>query len=159
MPSEGPMAPQKITPKGLGNYLEVMSKSVFQPGISWKVIENKWPGMREAFDGFDAIKIAKYGTAKLDALTSDTRVVRNRRKLEAIIANAQVMQALEKEHGSFKKYLRSHADFDATVKDRRKRFKFMGEMGSYHFLYVVGEKVPPYEEWCERSGVKSTHGK
>jgi 3-methyladenine DNA glycosylase Tag len=57
------------------------------------------------------------------------------------------MVDLEEENGSFKDYLRSHDDFDATVKTLRKDFKFLGEMGCYHFLYVVGEEVPPYEEW------------
>ena len=46
----------------------------------------------------------------------------------------------------YKKYLRSHDDFKATVKDIRKQFKFVGEMGSYYFLYVIGEEVPPHEE-------------
>ncbi|MSQ24970.1 MAG: hypothetical protein EXR49_01650 [Dehalococcoidia bacterium] len=64
------------------------------------------------------------------------------------------MVALEGEHGSFRTYLRSHGGFDATAKDLRKRFKFMGEMGTHHFLYVVGEDVPPYEEWCARTGMK-----
>ena len=54
---------------------------------------------------------------------------------------------LEAKHGSFRGYLRSHEDFDATVKDVRKQFKFMGDMGTYLFLYVVGEEVASYEEW------------
>ena len=41
--------PEKIRPRGLGDYLEVMSKAVFQPGMSWKVVDAKWPGTREAF--------------------------------------------------------------------------------------------------------------
>ena len=42
-------APEKINPKSLGDYLEVMSKAIFQAGISWRVVESKWPGIREAF--------------------------------------------------------------------------------------------------------------
>ena len=42
-------APERIEPAGLADYLEVMSKSVFQPGMSWKVVAAKWPGIREAF--------------------------------------------------------------------------------------------------------------
>lgn len=57
-------------------------------------------------------------------------------------------------HTAFRKYLRSHEDFDATVRALRKRFKFLGESGAYHFLYVVGEQVPPYEEWCASRGVR-----
>ncbi len=55
---------------------------------------------------------------------------------------------------AFRKYLRSHEDFEATVKALRKRFKFFGDFGAYYFLHVVGEQVPDYEQWCESRGVK-----
>ena len=140
-------APERIEPKRLGDYLEVMSKAVFQTGISWRVVEKKWPDIREAFEGFDADVVAAFGEAELDALTNDTRVIRNRRKLEAVVANARRLIELDRAHGGFRGYLRSHADFPALVKDFRKQFKFMGDMGSYYTLYVVGEDVPSHEEW------------
>ena len=74
-------APKKIQPKSVGDYLEVMSKSVFQSGMSWKVVENKWPGIREAFREFDAEAVADLSPDDLDELASDRRVIRNRRKL------------------------------------------------------------------------------
>ena len=144
-------APERIEPQSLGDYLEVMSKSVFQSGMSWRVIEAKWAGIREAFHGFDAEIVASLGPDEIDGLAGDKRVIRNRRKLEAIVDNARIILELEGSHGSFQKYLRSHGDFDSTIKDLRKTFKFLGEMGCYHFLYVVGEQVPSYEEWCARS--------
>jgi 3-methyladenine DNA glycosylase Tag len=139
--------PERIEPTSLDDYLEVMSKAVFQTGMSWKVVEAKWPGIREAFRGFDAQAVARFTPEDLDQLTNDPRVIRNRRKLDAIVANAARMIALEAEHGTFRRYLRSHASFDATVGDLRKQFKFLGDMGCYYFLYVVGEKVPPHHEW------------
>ncbi len=139
-------APEKIEPKSLDDYLDVMSKTVFQSGMSWRVIESKWPGTREAFRGFDAQAVADMTLQDIDELAKDTRVIRNRRKLEAVVGNANRMIELEKEHGSFKNYLRSHGDFKSTVAAMRKDFKFLGEMGSYFFLYVVGEEVPPHEE-------------
>jgi DNA-3-methyladenine glycosylase I len=144
-------APAQIKPQRLGDYLEIMTKSVFQSGISWKVVESKWPDIREAFQEFDAETVAAFGEPELDALAQDKRVIRNRRKLDAIVHNARRMIELDEQHGGFRKYLRSHDDFDATIKDIRKQFKYMGDMGTYHFLYVVGEKVPPYEEYCGRS--------
>jgi hypothetical protein len=57
------------------------------------------------------------------------------------------MLELETAHGTFRDYLRSHGSFDATVDDLRKQFKFLGDMGCYYFLYVVGEEVPPHDEW------------
>lgn len=138
--------PDKINPNRLGDYLEIMTKAVFQSGISWKVVSSKWPGIVEAFQGFDAETVAGFGEKELDDLTGDTRVIRNRRKLEAIIGNARRMIELDEEFGGFQKYLRSQPDFDATVKDLRKQFKFLGLTGIYFFLHVVGEKVPPHEE-------------
>lgn len=146
MPEYGAL--KQIEPTSLGDYLEVMSKSVFQTGISWSVVENKWPGIREAFRGFDAQAVASMGERDIDKLTGDTRVIRNRRKLEAIVENANRLLQLEAEHGSFRNYLRSHGGFEAKVKDLKKQFKFLGDTGSYVFLYIVGEQVPPHEEWA-----------
>ncbi len=140
-------APDQIEPQSLGDYLEVMSKAVFQSGMSWKVVEAKWPGIREAFRGFDARAVARLTPDDLDALTRDERVIRNRRKLEAVVSNAGRILELEAEHGAFRDYLRSHDGFEATVSDLRKQFKFLGDTGGYVFLYVVGEKVPPHDEW------------
>ena len=144
--------PQQIKPKRLGDYLEVMTKSVFQSGISWAVIEAKWDGFREAFHGFDAERVADLSPKDVDRLAEDTRIVRNRRKIEATIHNAETMLALEREHGSFRKYLRSFGSFEDLVADMRRRFKFLGDMGAYYMLYVVGEEVPPHEEWMKTRG-------
>ena len=140
-------APERIQPNRLGDYLEVMSKAVFQAGISWRVVESKWPEIREALHGFDPEVIADFAEPELDALGQDKRVIRNRRKLEAIVGNARRMLELDKSHGGFRNYLRSHDSFGDTVKDLRKQFKFLGETGSYFFLYVVGEEVPTHEEY------------
>lgn len=145
-------APTQITPTRTGDYLEVMSKAIFQTGISWRVVENKWPGIREAFREFDHRRVASLTEAELAELSADTRVIRNRRKIEAIVDNARQMLDLEEQHGSFKGYLRSHGGFEGTVADMRKRFKFLGEMGAFYFLYVVGEEVPSYEDWCASRG-------
>jgi DNA-3-methyladenine glycosylase I len=142
--------PKRIQPKGLADYLEVMSKSVFQTGISWRVVDSKWPGIQEAFQEFDPVVVAAFTIEDIDRLVRDTRIIRNRRKVEAIISNANRMLELDRAHGGFRNYLRSHADFMALVKDLRKQFKFVGDMGAYHFLWIVSEEVPPYEEWIKR---------
>ena len=139
--------PVQITPTKLGDYLEVLTKAVFESGISWAVIENKWKGFQEAFVGFDADTVANFTPDDVDRLAQDTRIVRNRRKIEATIWNAQTMTALDHEFGGFKKYLGSQADYDSLVKDMKKRFKFVGDFGSYYFLYVVQEPVPEYHEF------------
>ncbi len=145
MPDYG--APEQIKPTSLGDYREVMSKAVYQSGMSWKVVDKKWPGIRDGFRGFDVPSIMRMGERDIDKLTQNPEVIRNRRKLEAVMENAYRMVELEAEHGSFRDYLRSHGSFEATVADLRKQFRFLGETGCYVFLYIVGEQVPPHEEW------------
>ena len=152
-------APEQIQPQSLADYLEVMTKAVFQSGMSWKVVEAKWPGIREAFRSFDPAAIVALTPDDLDAITKDPSVIRNRRKIEATVDNARRMLELERAHGApstlrpssgqgFRDYLRSHDGFEGTVADLRRRFKFLGDMGCYYFLYVVNENVPSYEDWC-----------
>jgi DNA-3-methyladenine glycosylase I len=87
-------------------------------------------------------------------LLEDKRVIRNHLKLEAIVFNARRMLELDTKYGGFRKYLRSFGSYDELAKDLRKNFKFLGEMGVYYFLYVVGEKVPDWEEWAEKHFMK-----
>jgi 3-methyladenine DNA glycosylase Tag len=145
-------APKQITPTKLADYLEVMTKAAFQSGISWQVIEAKWDGFREAFAAFDPATVAAFTGDDVDRLAEDTRIVRNRRKIEATITNAATMLTLDGAPGGFTGWLRSHADFEATVAALRGEFRFLGDTGSYFFLYVVGERVPPHEEWMKTHG-------
>ncbi len=152
---EGKRAPKQIKVKSLNDYLEVMSKSVFQSGMSWKVIEAKWPGIREAFDNFDIMKVADYDERDIERLDQDRHVIRNYRKLMAITTNARKILELDKEYGTFQKYLRAHGDFGATIKALRADFKFLGPFGIYYFLFVVGERVPSHETFRKKYGTRS----
>jgi 3-methyladenine DNA glycosylase Tag len=140
-------APAQITPAKLGDYLEILTKTVFEGGLSWAIINAKWPGFVEAFHGFDPERVANLSPDEVDALSVDTRIIRNRRRIEATIHNAATMIEIDREFGGFKKYLQSHADYASLVKDMRKRFKYVGEFGAYYFLYVVGEPVPQDHEY------------
>ena len=96
--------------------------------------------------------MASFTPKDVDRLVEDARIVRNRSKIQATVDNAETLLAIEEEFGSVKKYLRSHADFDATVKDLRARFKWLGDSGAYYFLHVVKEPVPPHDEWMASHG-------
>jgi DNA-3-methyladenine glycosylase I len=139
--------PEQIQPSSLNDYLEVQSKAVFQSGISWKVVENKWPGTKEAFAGFDVQKVANFDERDLENLAQDTRVIRHARKLAAVVYNAQQMLRLDEAYDGFPNYLRAHGSFDGTLKAMKKDFKYMGPSGVYFFLYVVGEEVPPHDQF------------
>jgi DNA-3-methyladenine glycosylase I len=140
-------APTQITPSDLADYLGVVTRAVFQSGMSWRVVEAKWDGFRNAFSGFDPAAVAAFTDDDVERLAADTRIIRNRRKIEATVTNAQALLALDDEPGGFVGWLRSRGDFDATVAALRGELRFLGDMGAYYFLYVVGEEVPTHEEW------------
>ena len=143
-------APEQIVPQSLDDYLEVMTKAVFQSGLSWRVVNAKWPGFQAGFKSFDVAAVAAMGDPEVDALAADPAIVRNRRKIAATVHNARRLIELEDEYDGIRNYLRSHGDFNALLKDVRKQFKFMGDMGTYYWLYVLGEEVPGYDEFCNR---------
>jgi 3-methyladenine DNA glycosylase Tag len=136
---------QPRPPKELSGYLDAMARVMFQTGISWRVVDAKWPGIQEAFRGFDPKRVSRLSSADIDRLMGDTRVIRNRKKLEAIASNAGRMLELDSEFKGFSRYLDSLGDFDSTRKALHKEFAFMGDAGSWYFLWMVGRKVPEHE--------------
>ena len=130
-----------------------------QAGLSWITILKKRPAYRKAFDRFDVRKVARYDAANVAALLANEGIVRNRLKVAAAITNAQAFLAVQKEFGSFEKYIwgfvdgkpvqncRRSADTlpartaqsDAMSKDLARRgFKFVGSTICYAFMQAVG---------------------
>lgn len=142
-------------PASLAGYLEAMTRAILTAGISWTVVESKWEGIRGAFEGFDVEKVAAFTSADIDRLMADTRVIRNRRKLKAIVDNANRLIALDKGPGGLAGYLRSHGDYKETVADLKHDFSFLGDSTAHMFLVMVGEPVPSWEEWrSDHPGVR-----
>ncbi|MDH3499988.1 MAG: DNA-3-methyladenine glycosylase I [Acidimicrobiia bacterium] len=140
-----PNEPDRINPKTLNDYLEIMTKAAFQSGMSWKVIEAKWDGFQAVFDGFDPEHVAGLDEHDVDELVQDARIVRNRRKIEATVHNAETMLRLSTGTvKGFQAWLRSFDDYAALEKAIRKEFKFMGPSGIYMWLWVVNEDIPDY---------------
>ena len=150
------MPPKQIRPKSLADYLEQLSKIAFQAGLSGRVVEAKWEHIRKAFHEFDPERVARMTPKAVDKLVVDEKMIRSRSKIEATVANAERMLELDEEHKSFKRYLRSHDDYEALAKDLRKQFKFLGDHGAYRFLWVVGEKVPDWHEWARSRGIEQS---
>ncbi len=151
---EGP--PPQYTAKTIDDYLEHMSKPVFQAGMSWRVVESKWPTTTAAFHRFRAQRVARMTDREIDALTKDERVIRSRPKIAAIVHNAGEIVAIERSTG-FKKYLRSFPDYESLETNLKKRFKFLGPSGIYHFLWSVKHPVPEWHAWAEAHGM--AHGR
>jgi DNA-3-methyladenine glycosylase I len=134
--------PRGAKPDSLAGYLERMSKAVFASGINWHVVESKWPGIKEALGGFDVETIARFGPVDIDRLMTDPRVIRNRKKLEAISDNAAMLLELDKAPGGFAGYLQSLGSFEAKVAGVMQYFRFLGVTSAPMFLAMVGEPIP-----------------
>ncbi len=80
-------------------WLSIITKTVFQAGFNWKVIEAKWDGFETAFDGFDIGRCAFMDDEKFDALLQDTRIVRNGTKIATVRDNAAFLLELRAEGG------------------------------------------------------------
>lgn len=139
--------PEQITPTALSDYLEIMTKAVFQAGVSWAMIDNKWKGFLHAFEKFDPLKVAAFDEADVERLMQNEGIVRSRKKIEGTIKNARVLLELDKKHGSFQNYLHSKSSYDELGKDIKKRFSYMGELNVYYFLFRIKEPVPPFDQW------------
>jgi DNA-3-methyladenine glycosylase I len=130
-----------------------------QAGLSWDTILRKRDNYRAALDNFDPAKIAKYKQGKLDALMANEGIVRNRLKILAVVKNANAFLEVQKEFGSFDRYIwqfvggkpsanrltglsqvPARTDIsDAMSKDLKKRgFTFVGSTICYAFMQAVG---------------------
>ena len=125
-------------------YFEQMTKAVFRSGFNWKVIENKWPGFQKAFSHFSIQEVAYFDEPELDNLLKDKSIIRNYRKIQATINNAQEILAIQKEHGSFEKYLKKieKEGEEKLCKTLNKRFAYLGKATSFFFLRAVGLEMP-----------------
>jgi 3-methyladenine DNA glycosylase Tag len=121
----------------LTEVVAAMARVVFQSGMGAQVVDAKWDGIEAAFGGFDPHAVAGLNPADIDRLCADPRVIRNRRKLEAIAANAGELLDWELGGG-----VRAHLDQMATDADREaeviRRLKFVGPAGAREFLWLIG---------------------
>lgn len=139
--------------------LEFMLLDAFQAGLSWQTIINKRENFRKAFDDFNAEKIALYNDEKKNALMQDAGIIRNKAKINATVTNAQHFLRLQKQYGSFDKYIwqftngetiynswssedkipAKSKESDAMSKALLKEgFKFVGSTICYAFMQAAG---------------------
>ena len=111
-----------------------------QAGLSWETILKKEQTFRKAYDNFNIQKVAKYGDKDRARLLADAGIIRNRLKVNAAIENAKTILALQKEYGSFEKWLaHNHPKTKGEwVKLFKKTFKFTGGEIVNEFLMSIG---------------------
>ena len=136
--------PPMPRPKDDDGYFEQMSRAVFLAGLNWTVIEKKWPDIKRAMANFSINIVAHFDADDIDRLLKDEGMIRSAKKITAIVANAQAMQRVQQEFGSFAQYLQvvKAISEEALLKDLRKRFAFLGESTATIFLFSVGEEMP-----------------
>jgi DNA-3-methyladenine glycosylase I len=135
---------RKGRPANDETYFENMCRVIFQEGLNWHVIDNKWETTRKAFANFDINKVAEFTASDIERLLKDEGIVRNRSKIEAIIYNAQGFKAIKQHFESFQAYIDSldkSNNYEAAVKDLTTKFKHLGPPSASLFLYTVGEKI------------------
>lgn len=140
-------------PENDAGYLEMMTAIMFISGLSRSVVENKWDGFLAAFEEFDVATVAGFTAVDVERLSQDTRIVRYKAKIRAVVDNARQMQEMAGEHGSFGAWLRQMLDsegVDPTAREMGKRFKYMSEQSSQRYLYAVGEDIGPVDEEIRR---------
>jgi len=125
-----------------------MCRVIFQAGLNWQVIDNKWPSIKKVLLNFKIEKIARFTVTDVERLMNDTGIIRNRGKIQAIVQNAQNFKIIEKHYGSFQKYLDSldkSNNYENAVKDLVNKFKWLGLPSASLFLYTVGEKISVWD--------------
>ena len=111
-----------------------------QAGLSWETILKKEAGFRKAYHNFNIKKVASYKEADRNRLLGDAGIIRNRLKINAAIENAKTILALQKEYGSFAKWLQQQhpKSKDEWVKLFKKTFRFTGGEIVNEFLMSIG---------------------
>ena len=111
-----------------------------QAGLSWETILKKEATFRKAYSNFSIKKVAAYTEADRERLMGDAGIIRNRLKINAAIENARTILQLQKEHGSFEKWLELHhpKTKDEWVKLFKKTFRFTGGEIVNEFLMSIG---------------------
>lgn len=119
---------------------ERLVMEIMQAGLNWSLVLKKRSDMAAAFDGYDVDTVAAYTEQKSAELLNDSRIVRNRLKVNAVIHNAQVVQGMRRHHGGFAPWLAEHHPLKKSdwIKLFKKTFKFTGGEITGEFLMSIG---------------------
>src|SRR5271155_3342754 len=94
-------------PKDDNGYLDRMAHAIFESGLSWKMVENKWPNFKKAFSNFSVDKVSKLTEKDIKAMLNNEGIVRSEGKIRATIFNANEFKKVKSEFGSFNNYIGS----------------------------------------------------
>ena len=141
---------------------EMLILESFQAGLSWECVLNKQENFRKAFDNFDLDKVCSYDDEKMEKLMNDPGIIRNRRKIQAAVSNANIFRNIQEEFQSFSNYIwhwtdrkviyekgLTRSELSDTVSDdlKKRGMKFVGTTIIYSYLQAVGV-IYSHEEGC-----------
>ncbi len=129
---------------------ERLGLEIFQAGLSWELILKRRPGLVLAFAGFAVDRVAAFGPGEIAALLANPAIIRNRAKVEAMIANARVVQELRASSGGFAAWLDAHHPraLAEWIKLFRRTFRFTGPEVVREFLLSTGYLPGAHAEDC-----------
>jgi DNA-3-methyladenine glycosylase I len=137
-------------PQSDEEYFNLLARAVFSAGLGPKVVESRWADIGAAFHDFDPTRVQKMDGSDVDRLLSDPAVIRNRRKIEAVVKNAGTFMEQTKKHKSFHAYLGklgAASDLDSTAEKLAETFTHLGRTSALFFLFSAG--------WRRREGAEA----
>ncbi|MEM7068915.1 MAG: DNA-3-methyladenine glycosylase I [Pseudomonadota bacterium] len=134
--SAQPLSAAKLSAIPDDRWLATATKCIFQAGFNWKVIENKWEGFEQAFEGFDLGRWILSNDDDIAMLASDKRIVRNPQKINTVPENARFFGEVSKQHGGFGKWIAQSParERNLLLEELNKRGSRMGAMTGQYFL-------------------------
>ena len=119
-------------------YFEILSLCILQAGLSWASVRRSWPRYRSAFLNCEIAKLAHVAPG---ALLRRPGALRNRKKVAALVANAQEFERFRADHGTFARYLRTVKSEKDACTMLQERFRHVGPYTAEFYLHCVGQSV------------------
>jgi len=142
--------PRIIAGPVLADHLEVMTRAIFQAGLSWAIIAARWPAFVTAFEHFEPGRVAAYDDADLERLMATDGIIHSAKKISGTFANARALLEIEREHGAVSAYASTFETYASLYADAHRRFAFLGDLSCYYWLFRTGNAVPLFDDWIAR---------
>ncbi len=139
--------PRRVENPTVDDLLAIVTRAIFQAGMSWAAIDARWETFRSAFAEFKAREVAAFGDFETEELMLREGIIHSRKKIVGTIANARALLEIEREFGSFHAYVGGFDSYARLAADLKKRIAYLGDLSVYYLLFRSGEPVPRFEDW------------
>ncbi len=138
---------RRISEPTLDDHLALITRAVFQAGLSWAIIAAQWSAFETAYNDFDIRRVAAYDGFEVERLMNTPGIIHSAKKITGTIHNAQMLIDVAMRFGSVAAYTGSFPGYVDLLADARKRFAFFGDVSCYYWLFRSGNVVPRFEAW------------